>query len=180
MRRLIGISILPLALALLVGAAGCKRRPQKVEVQATDEEAQDLETMVHVADPRGSLQLVRGFHDVEQSAWRWTMRKFSVTLRPPAGAAQKGATLQLKFAVPDPVIERLKDITLVANVQGVPLESETCRKPGEYTYTRDVPARAFSGDAVTVDFALDKVLPPSASDNRELGVVVSSVGFEAK
>jgi hypothetical protein len=33
---------------------------------------------------------------------------------------------------------------------------------------------------VTVDFALDKFLAPGAADQRELGVVVSSIGFEAK
>ena len=180
MRRLIAVLVLPPAVTLLLCSAGCKRKPQKVEVQATEEEAQELESMVHVADPRASLQLVRGFHDVEQNAWRWTMAKFSVTLRPPAGGAQNGATLTLNLAVPDPVIQRLKSISLRANVQGVPLEAETYFKPGSYTYTKDVPARALSGDAVTVDFWLDKWLPPGAVDQRELGVVVSSVGFEAK
>lgn len=180
MRRLNGSSLLAPVAALLLCAPGCERKPQKVEVQATEEEAQELESMVHVADPRASLQLVRGFHDVEQNAWRWTMAKFSVTLRPPAGAAQKGATLRLNLTVPDPVIQRLKAISLRANVQGVPLEAETYFKPGNYAFTRDVPARALTGDAVTVDFWLDKSLPPGSVDQRELGVVVSSVGFEAK
>jgi hypothetical protein len=31
-----------------------------------------------------------------------------------------------------------------------------------------------------VDFALDKALPPSGSDQRELGLVVSAVGFDPK
>ena len=43
-----------------------------------------------------------------------------------------------------------------------------------------MPAIALPTTAVNVDFMLDKALPPSPADNRELGVIVSSVGFEAK
>jgi hypothetical protein len=43
-----------------------------------------------------------------------------------------------------------------------------------------VPASALSSDAVSAEFALDKFLPPGTVDQRELGVVVTSIGFEAK
>jgi hypothetical protein len=33
---------------------------------------------------------------------------------------------------------------------------------------------------VKVDFQLDKAIPPSGQDQRELGVVVNSVSLEAK
>jgi hypothetical protein len=181
MRRLIGITAISLlAIAFLAGAPGCKRKPKKVQVEATEETNTSLATMVHVADPRASVQLVKGFHDVEQNAWRWTMQKFSVTLRPPAGAAQRGALLRVQFAVPDPVLAKLKSIRLTANVEGVPLEGQEYTKPGEQVYSVDVPAKALGGEAVIVDFALDKALMPSASDERELGIVVSTIGFEAK
>ena len=36
------------------------------------------------------------------------------------------------------------------------------------------------GDAVTLNFALDRFLLPSGEDSRELGVIMSTVGFEAK
>lgn len=181
MRRLTGnTTISLLALALIAGAFGCKRSPKRVQVEATEETSTALATMVHVADPRASVQLVKGFYDVEQNAWRWTMQKFSVTLRPPAGSAQKGALLRVQFAIPDPVIEKLKSIRLAANVEGVPLEGQEYTKPGEQVYTAEVPAKALGGEAVVVDFALDKALMPGASDQRELGVVVSTIGFEAK
>lgn len=181
MRRLTGITLITLlALALGAGASGCKRAPKKVQVEATDETSTSLATMVHVADPRASVQLIKGFHDVEQNAWRWTMQKFSVTLRPPAGSAQKGAILRVQFSIPDPVIEKLKSVRLAANVEGVPLEGQEYTKPGEQVYSVDVPAKALGGEAVIVDFALDKALMPSAGDQRELGIVVSTIGFEAK
>ena len=51
---------------------------------------------------------------------------------------------------------------------------------GDHTYSKDVPASALNTDAVTVDFALDKFLPPGTVDQRELGIVVTSIGFESK
>lgn len=170
--------------AALAGAAlslsGCNRKQAPPVVETIEEETQGLATIVHVADPRASLQLVRGFHEVEQNAWRWTMGKFAVTLRPPRNAAQRGASVQLKFSIPEPVIERLKTITLSAKAGGLDLAPETYGKPGEYTYARDVPGARLAGDAVLVEFALDRYLPVGAVDQRELGVVVSTIGFEAK
>ncbi len=176
MHRFISVALV----ALLVTAVGCKRRPKKVEAEATEETVQALLTLVHVADQRASLQLLKGFHDIEQNAWRWTMQKFTVTLRPPAGASQRGTTLQVKLVIPDPVIAQLKTISLSANIEGTSLPGETYAKPGEYVYSRDVPATVLASDAVTVDFTLDKALRPSAADARELGIIISSIGFEPK
>jgi hypothetical protein len=159
--------------------ASCRKR-ERMKVELTDEGTGQLASMIHAADPRASVQFVKGFHDIEQNAWRWTMGRFSVTLRPPKDAATKGATLQLRLSVPDAILERLKSVTLTAAVNGRALDPETYSKAGEYVYTRDVPAAALAGDGVAVDFALDKFLPPGQVDQRELGVVVSSVGFEPK
>ncbi len=136
--------------------------------------------MVNASDPRTAGQLVKGFHSVEQNAWRWTTGNFSVILKPPAGAAQKGATLILKFVVADAVLDKLKSMTLSASVGGQKLPPETYTKGGEYTYTRDVPSSALQQDTVSVDFALDKFLPASPQDARDLGVIMTMVGFEAK
>ena len=180
MRRFIRTDCLTILVALIgLTVAGC-RPPESVPVETIEEEAEELASMIYVADPRASLQLVKGFHGVEQNAWRWTAGQFAVTLRPPAGAADNGAVLHLKFSVPDPIIEKLQSITLSASAAEVALEPETYAKPGEYVYTREVSAAVLGGDAVTVDFSLDKSLKPGEVDQRELGVVVSSVGFEAK
>ena len=164
---------------LVTGGIGCKRA-RKTRVEATDEAGPTLVSVVNMADARASVQLLKGFHDVESNAWRWTMGKFSVTLRPPLNAPQKGATLVVKLNIPEAIMGRVKSTTLTANVNGAAIAGETYTKAGEYTYSKDVPASALSADAVTVDFALDNFLPPGAADQRELGVVVSSIGFEAK
>lgn len=136
--------------------------------------------MIQVADPRTRLQLTKGFHDVEHNAWRWTEGSFSATLRPPLGSSQKGATLILRFKIPEVVLEKLKTIRLSASVNGLALPPEEYNKPGGYTYSRDVPPPALEAEAVSVNFTLDKFLPPTPADLRPLGVVVSEIGFEAK
>jgi hypothetical protein len=136
--------------------------------------------MIQVADPRAEIQLIRGFHPVEQNAWRWTEGSFAASLRPPLGASQRGALLVLKFTIPDVALQKLKTIRLSASVNGLALPAEEYSKPGEYTYSRDVPATALAAQAVPADFTLDKFIPPSASDERALGIVVSAIGFEAK
>ena len=71
-------------------------------------------------------------------------------------------------------------MALTASVGATKLKSETYAKPGAYTFTADVPAELLTKDSVTVDFALDKSIPASAADQRELGVIATSVGLESK
>ncbi|HUS06178.1 MAG TPA: hypothetical protein VMZ52_07780 [Bryobacteraceae bacterium] len=181
MRRLTlsKIPVLILVGALVWGPAACRRK-EKVRVEATDETAPTIASQVNVADPKAAPQLLKGFHDPEQNAWRWTKGKFSVTLRPPANAAAKGAALVVKFSIPEVLIQRLHAMTLSANVNGAAMAGETYTKPGDQVYLKDVPASALARDAVTVEFSLDKYLAPGALDQRELGIVVSSIGLEAK
>ncbi len=167
-----------LLIPMLAAAIGCKSTQPKSE--ATIEEPPALASMLQTADPKAAAQLVKGFYDVEAGSWRWTARQFSVTLSPPATAAARGARLILRLTVPDPVIEKLSSVKLSASVEGTALGEETFSKAGPYVYARDVPAAALAKPSVVVDFSLDKALPPSASDLRELGIVVSAVGFEAK
>jgi hypothetical protein len=176
MRHRFYIPILIVCLAL--APAGCKRK--KVRVQQTDEEAPRVSSMIHMADPKATAQLVSGFHDVEQNSWRWTSSRFSVILRPPRGAAQNGAVLKFKFTSPDVILQKLKTQTITATVEGLALPPETITQPGEYTYSRDVPASKLGGETVKVDFAIDKFLPASSSDNRDLAVVASSIALEPK
>jgi hypothetical protein len=167
--------------AFLLAAPACKK-PQKTHVSETDtiEEAPRLASSVRMGDATMANQLAGGFYDIESGAWRWTMQKFAVNLRPPAHSGQQGAVLELHLTVPPPSIAKLSSITLSAAIGGAMLAPETYSKPGEYTYRRDVPASALTGNAVRIDFQLDKVIPPGDVDKRELGIVASSVGLVSK
>jgi hypothetical protein len=168
-----------IVLTLAFAPLGCKRKAQ-VRVQQTEEEAPRMASTVHMGDPRTETQLVNGFYGIEQSSWRWTARQFSLVVRPPFGSAQKGASLQARLTVPDPVIAKLKTVSLTPTVNGHALPPETYTQAGEYTLTRDVPAAFLAGDSAKLDFQLDKAMPPAGADLRELGIVVVSIGLEPK
>src|SRR3954468_21000808 len=85
-------------LALVLAPMGCKRK--KVRVGATDEETPKMQSVLHMGDTRIEPQLIKGFHGIEAAAWRWTKKQFTVALRPPFGASQKGAKLTVKLTVP--------------------------------------------------------------------------------
>lgn len=168
-----------LAAVLALAPVGCKQA-RKVQVQQTVEEAPRLASVVRMGDAKLESQLVSGFYGIEGNAWRWSARQFSVVLRPPFGAAQRGGALVLNLTVPQVLIDKLKNVSLTASIDGSPLPPETYTQAGPYAYKRDVPANLLAADSVKVDFALDKAMPPAGGDKRELGVVVNSVSLEAK
>jgi hypothetical protein len=165
-------------LLLIAASPACKRR--KVRSAATDEETPRMASMLNLGDPKVEPQLVNGFYGIESGAWRWSAKQFTVSLRPPLGAAAKGAKLTMKLTVPQVVIDKNKNVTLSATVGNAALAPETYTTPGDYLYERDVPASALAGESVRVDFTLDKVMAPSGADIRELGIIVFSIGLEGK
>jgi hypothetical protein len=173
-RKLVWLTVL----ALVILPTACKRH-RRVTVQ-TVEEAPALASVVATADSQAATQLVSGFYGVEQNAWRWTAGRFAVVLRPPRSAATKGATLQLKFTIPDVAMSKMKGVTLSASVNGTALPPETYAHAGQYTYAREVPATMLGGEIARFDFSLDKTMPPTPSDQRELGLVVSLIGLQPK
>ncbi len=180
MRRLTAIGIC----ILLLAAAGCKK-PKRVRATASNADEPftpdtTLRSVVHVADPKCAIQLVRGFHEVEGNSWRWTKGSFAVTLRAPVNASRNGAWLVVKLAVPESVIEHTERASLSANVAGFPIPAEIYSKSGDYTYRKEAPARVFKNDAVTVEFALDRYIAAGAVEQRELGVIVSMLALEAR
>ncbi len=167
-----------LCVFLVLGFLSCNR--QKVDSRSLVEESPVAASTVSMAGARFSSQLVSGFYPVEEQSWRWTARQFVVALRTPPGAAQSGATLELDLYLPSLVIDKLKTLTLSANVNGAVLAPETWSQSGKYVYKRPVPAEALTADAVQARFSLDKALPPEGQEERELGIVVMSAGLNAQ
>ncbi len=152
-------------LAFVVGPTACRR---KKKVAARED---GLASVVNVADPADSAQLVRGFSNVEADAWRWSTSKFAVVLRPPKGPAN----LELKFTLHESVVNKLGPLTVSATVNGTPIAPETFSQPGDYTYSHEAPT--LNSDVVTVEFSTDKALPPTDQDKRELALIVKSIGL---
>jgi len=146
----------------------------------TEEEPPHLSSMIRMADPRAASQLLSGWYQVEDNAWRWTARNFVAVLRPPPGSATLGAVLEFRFTIPEVVIKLLKSVTISANVRSFRLSPESYLRPGDDDYARDIPPGVLSGDSVRVDFTLAKAILPSQSDGRELGVIAHSLSLETK
>jgi hypothetical protein len=171
-RRLIAAFVLLAFVAL--APTGCRRKKKG----RTREDG--LASVINVADPSDSAQLVRGFSNVEADAWRWSTSKFSVVLRPPAGTAQNGAKLEMNFSLHEAVVGKLGPVTITATVNGAVMPPETYSQAGDYTYSHDVPASALGPDVVTVEFTTDKSLQPTEQDKRELALIVKTIGLIAK
>jgi hypothetical protein len=164
--------------ACLLLPVSCKQK-RKWAIPEPIGEQSFLASSIRITDPASATQLLSGFYPMEDT-WCWTKKDFSVVLGRPGTAAEKGAKVVLAFAVPDLIIQKLRSITLYAAVNGLILPSETYTKSGDYTYSHDLPPASFATEKVKVDFHLDKVLPPNSTTSRELGVVVSAIGFENK
>jgi hypothetical protein len=169
-----------IALGVCLLLAGCKSRDKKIRVQQIDEDGATLASVIHMGDPKVAPQLLKGFYNIEENSWRWTAGKFAVALRPPRNAATKGATLHFKFVIPDAVLSRIKTTSLSASVNGTSLSPESYTQTGEFDYQRDVDGKLLAGDAVNVEFTMDKFLTAGMVEDRELGLIATSVGFEAK
>lgn len=174
--------LLACGLALLL--AGCPSNEPELATpqgEAAQSEAlpDGLLSSVHMGDPRATPQLLDGFYGLEQGVWRWTARKFTVAVQAPAGGAGQETQLEFKFTLPEAVISQLKSVTLTARVNGVEVGSETYQEQGEYVFAKPVPPNQLAGgEAVKVEFEMDRALPPGEADKRELGLVAVSVALK--
>jgi len=168
------------ALLALILATGCPRNEPELATPLEEEEgsgeAQLLST-VNAADPAAEEQLLEGFHTVEQRAWRWVEKRFSLLLQPPPPAPGQLASLDLRFTIPEVIEQRVGPVTLSATVNGVALGAETFEAAGEHLYTREVPEGALTEAPARVEFEVDKAMPPSDQDSRELAIVVQSIAL---
>ena len=167
---------------LAVATAGCRGKHSEQEVKNEEPSgAARLMSQLKMEDQDASAQLIQGFYPPESGAtWRWTAGKFAVVLKVPLGAAERGGTLSLKFSFPEPVFKKLGAVTLTAVAGTKKLRTETYPAAGPYTFTADLPPELLNKDSVTVDFVLDKSLPPGPVEKRELGIIATSVGLEVR
>ena len=100
--------------------------------------------------PTPRSQLGYGWHVLENKAWRWTERRFSVVAGP-------GVTeIMLQVSVPP-------NLPVPLTLSGRVLD-----RPGDH----DLVFPATEGE---IEFTLDHALPPDARDGRERGIIVRAV-----
>lgn len=140
---------------------------------------------VEVSDPKTSKQVIYGFYDAIGNSWRWTGPEFMVALGIPLknGKPQSDtgpAYLHLQLYFPPDEIPRLGPVTLSASSPGFKYRDVTFTAGGPQEYVSPVPAAALKTNLLPVRFTLDRYLHGSGADNRDLGVVVSSVALTTK
>ncbi len=86
-------------------------------------------------------QLLAGWHKLENQAWRWTARRFSMAL-------EETGTVTLRLTAPDFLPA---PVALTAASNGVPILRRVFPRPGNHDFT-------FHADAGTVEFELDHAL----------------------
>ena len=151
--------------------------PETADWEWTRQDPNSLKSSIRMADPSSATQLIRGFHALEQNAWRWTDGSFSVNVRTPDGANEKGARLMLAFYVPEVSLKELKTMTLSMSVEGQALAPETFSIAGKHELNREAPASSLRKPLTHLEFSLDKFLKTNGVEN---GIIVTSVGLQIR
>ena len=151
-----------LCLLLLTSACSRHRHPQPAvsEVQLADGQPQD--------------RILRGVYD-GKGLWRWTAPSFAFALDPPPAAT--ATYLELDFTVPQELMEKNSNVTLVSKVNGVEVDRRNYQKADRCLLSVKVPPEALKKVPAKVEFAVDR----SAADpdkGRTVGLIVVSVGLK--
>jgi hypothetical protein len=104
-----------------------------------------------------------GFYVLEQGGWRWTMKDFSLAF----SSSRPAVSITVHVNVPEQAIQKLGTITMSIRVGEHVLAQETFSQPGDYNVTRNLD----SGWEHQFKFHLDKTLPATSADERELGII---------
>ena len=115
-----------------------------------------------------NLELLSGWHESEDTGWRWTERQFAVRLQ----AAEGRRALTMKVYLSPESLRRLGPITLQATANGAPLLPAVFDAAGLATYVRELDA---ASGAVDLRFHADKALAPDEDDTRERALIVASI-----
>jgi tRNA (mo5U34)-methyltransferase len=125
-----------------------------------------------LAAPPCGFRLLRGWHQMEDDAWRWTERTFSIEVD--TFAPLRPATLRFVFQLPEVVFAGASALRLSVRINGAPLASGIYSMPGEHEYIGTVPA--LDASVATIEFELDHAIAPTDLDRRELGLLVKFSG----
>ncbi len=117
------------------------------------------------------LELGEGWHQPEDSGWRWTAREFSARAENASNARNMIASLY----VPDALIQTFGPVMLNISVNGQPAAPEIFERPGLHSLSRPIPRETAS---LELRFQMSHALPPDSADPRERSVVVEFVRLD--
>ncbi len=136
--------------------------------QEGDERAFVLLESERVPKPSAKLELLSGWHGLEQNAWRWTEDRFSARV-PVSGEKQ---TLVLEVFLPESGFKGRSRYVLHVSVNGRSIGSEAFSSPGLKTARFRLDKLPDPNESALVECRLDPTQPTASGDPRKLGVVV--------
>jgi len=118
------------------------------------------------------LDLLEGWHHVEDSGWRWTEQQFSARAANRLGV--RHSSIAMRVFAPPLLIEKFGSVTLRAKIDDAEVQPLVMRAPGIHVFVRKIPKPS---EVTSVVFHLDRVLGADAGYSRELGIIVASLEF---
>jgi hypothetical protein len=122
----------------------------------------------------GEVEMVEGWHQPEESGWRWTGREFSARYRAMDGRRPRRVIVELFLS--EELIRHASPLRLSLSANGFALTPEVYRAGGPRELIRTL--RGPAATEFLLEFSLSGALPPDARDPRERGVVVRSIRLE--
>ena len=107
-------------------------------------------------------QLLSGWHGLEDGAWRWTERKFSLVVAP--GGQRVSLKVRAEGNIKFPIV-------LTARSSGQEIGRHEFAAAGDY----DCAQMAADGAEALVEFEMDRAMEPDTYDSRERGLMVRGV-----
>jgi hypothetical protein len=95
----------------------------------------------------------------------------------PVGARQKSAVLRTDLVLPEVIFRSTGPVALEVSASGQQLGAQTMSAAGNHTLQWSIPAEVLITETITLDFRLDKSVPPGAVDPRELGLIFLRAGL---
>lgn len=115
--------------------------------------------------PRYSIQLLDGWHDLEQTSYRWTERRFSVLVKRPY--LFQPSIVRFRFR-----LTREHVATLNVSVNGVPVAPQQFAGAANHCCEVDLTGRCSEPGPIRLDFSTD-ARADAARDERELALLVA-------
>jgi tRNA (mo5U34)-methyltransferase len=147
--------------------AGCLERSDPVKPDADERIFLLLKSRIRYPD----LQVLplSGWHEVEQGAWRWTMKRFALEAVLPKDLTSR--EFALRFMLPETVVSQSGGASLECRIHGERVGRITCDAAGSIEFRGVFPAAALSLPSVVLEFEVHSSFAPPG-DQRELGVVI--------
>jgi SAM-dependent methyltransferase len=121
-----------------------------------------------------NVELLDGWHQPEESGWRWTEREFSARVHW-EGACPPRAVIIETF-ISDRLIGLHNPLRLSLDLNGRQLAPEVYRSCGPQKLVRKLPR--LTPKEILLRFSLSGALPPDDHDPRERGIIVTALRLE--